>query len=70
MRIVAFLTAAAPGERILTHIGEPARPPPTALARGPPAWDDALADALPDGDALAQPEPEPEPEYLLDQHVQ
>jgi hypothetical protein len=66
MRIVAFITEAAPVVRILTHIGEPARSPPTAPARGPPAWDDALADALPDWNTLAQPEPE----YLFDQHVQ
>ncbi len=43
MRIVAFITEAAPVERILTHIGQPAQPPPIAPARGPPAWDDALA---------------------------
>jgi hypothetical protein len=45
MRIVAFITAAAAVERILTHIGVP-------------AWDDGLADAAPDCDTLAQPEPE------------
>ena len=66
MRIVAFTTEASPVQRILTHIGEPAEPPPIAPARGPPAWDDALADAVPDWDALAQPEPE----YLFDQQVQ
>ena len=66
MRIVAFITEAAPLERILTHIGQPAQPPPIAPARGPPAWDDGLAHAIPDWDALAQPEPE----YLLDQQVQ
>ena len=66
MPIVAFITEAAPVARILTHIGEPARPPPIAPARGPPAWDDALADAVADWDALAQPESE----YLLDQQVQ
>ena len=66
MRIVAFITEAAPVERILTHIGQPAQPPPIAPARGPPAWDAALADAVPDWDALAQPEPA----YLFDQQVQ
>lgn len=40
MRIVAFVTEAVPVERILTHIGEPAKPPPTdsastGLARRP-----------------------------------
>jgi hypothetical protein len=62
--VVAFITDAAPVERILTHIGVPAKPPPIAPARGVPAWDDALADAVPDWDALAQPE------HRLDQHVQ
>jgi hypothetical protein len=65
-RIVAFITGSSPVQRILTHIGEPARLPPTAPARGPPAGDDALADPVPDWDALAQPESE----YLLDQQVQ
>jgi hypothetical protein len=37
MRIIAFLTDAAPIERILTHIGEPPHPPAIAPARGPPA---------------------------------
>jgi hypothetical protein len=53
-------------ERILTHIGQPAQPPPPASARGPPARDDAPAYALPDWDALAKPAPE----YLFDQQVQ
>jgi hypothetical protein len=69
MHIVAFIPEAAPVERVLIHIGEPAEPtPPIAPARGPPAWDNALADAVPDWDALAQPEPEPE--YLFDQQAQ
>ena len=66
MRIVAFITEAAPVERILTPIGQPAQPPPIAPARGPPACDDGLADAVPDWDALAQTEPV----YLFDQQVQ
>ncbi|WP_052314972.1 hypothetical protein [Thiocystis violascens] len=36
MRIISFITKAEPVERILTHIGEPPRPPPIAPARGPP----------------------------------
>jgi hypothetical protein len=41
MRVIAFVTEAAPTERVLTHIGEPPRPPPIALPpRGPPGWDD------------------------------
>ena len=66
MRIVAFITEPALVERILTHSGEPAQLPAIAPAGGPPAWDDALADAVPDRDALAQPEAE----FLFDQQVQ
>jgi hypothetical protein len=66
MRIVALVTETAPVQRIRNHIGEPAQPPPIAPGRGLPAWDDALANAVPDWDALT----EPEPEYLFDQHVQ
>ena len=65
MRIIAFVTEASPVQRILTHLGEPAKPPPIAPARGPPAWV-GLVDALrdPDWDALAQPE------YPFDPQVQ
>jgi hypothetical protein len=68
MRIIAFVTEAAPLQRILTHthIGKPAAPPLIAPARGPPAWDDVLADAAPNWDAPAQTEPE----YLFDPQVQ
>jgi hypothetical protein len=59
MRIIAFITDAAPVERILGYIGEPSRPPPIAPARGPPAWDDA-PETVPDGDLLGQPEPDVE----------
>jgi hypothetical protein len=73
---------AAPAQRILTHLGEPAEPPPTpgmeeveprleqrpriSPARGPPAWDAPPVEAVPDWDALAQPQPE----YVFDQQVQ
>jgi hypothetical protein len=33
MRIIAFITETAPVEQILTHIGEPPRPPPISPAR-------------------------------------
>ena len=59
MRIIAFITDAAPVERILRYIGEPSRPPPIAPARGPPAWDDA-PEPVPDCDLLGQPEPDVE----------
>ena len=68
MRIVAFITEAAPVQRILNPIGEPARPPRIAPARGPPMGeesDDGLADALPDWEPLAPPEPE----YVFDQQA-
>ena len=64
MRLIAFITEAAPVERILTHIGEPPRPPPITPARGPPAWDDAPEPAA-DWDLLIQPEPD----FEFDQRV-
>jgi len=54
MRIIAFITEAAPVERIPTHMGEPPRPPPITPARGPPAWDDG-PEPMPDWDLLQQP---------------
>ena len=57
MRIVAFMTEAAPVWRILTHIGEPAEPPRISPARGPPAWEDA-PEPMPDWDLLGQHEPD------------
>jgi hypothetical protein len=56
MRIIAFVTEAAPVERILAHNGEPTGPPPIAPARGPPAWDDDLS-PTPDFELIAQPDP-------------
>ena len=64
MRLIAFITEAAPVERILTQIGEPPRPPPTTPARGPPAWDD-VPEPMPDWDLLKQPEPD----FEFDQRV-
>ena len=55
-RLIAFVTATEPVQRILTHLGEPAEPPRIAPARGPPAWDDLL-EPLPNWDALTQPAP-------------
>ncbi len=66
MRIVAFITEAAPVARILTHIGEPAQPPGISPVRGPPAWEDPPVEAVPDWDALTLPPPE----YAFDQRVQ
>jgi hypothetical protein len=69
MRIVAFITEAPTVQRILDHIGEPAMPPRSAPARGPPSWeqDDSgnifLDEERFAGDSLAQPEPD----YEFDQ---
>jgi hypothetical protein len=71
MRIIAFLTEAAPVQRILSHIGAPAQPPPIAPARRPPLWDEedsgtiVLDEERFTGDPLAQPEPE----YDFDQRI-
>jgi len=66
MRIVAFITEAAPVQRILKHVGEPPEPPRISPARGPPAWDDPPVDLGPDWEALAQASPE----YVFNQEVQ
>jgi hypothetical protein len=56
MRIIAFITDAAPIRATLLHCGEPTAPPRLAPARGPPPWD--LPDAGPGGfDPHAQPAP-------------
>jgi len=65
MRIIAFITEAAPVQQILDHIGEPATPPRIAPARGPPSWDDDSGAIFLDeerfaADPLAQPEPDDE----------
>ena len=64
MRIIAFVTDTAPVARILTHFGEPPRPPPITPTRGPPAWEDA-PQPMPDWDLLGQPEPD----FEFDQRV-
>jgi hypothetical protein len=40
VRIIAFVPDAAPVVRILTHSGEPPRPPPITPARVLPVWAD------------------------------
>lgn len=64
LRLIAFVTAAEPVRRILTHLGEPCEPPRIVPARGPPAWDDLL-EPLPDWDALAQAAPQ----FEFDQRI-
>jgi hypothetical protein len=38
MRMIAAITDQPTIERILTHIGQPTRPPPITPAHGPPEW--------------------------------
>ncbi len=52
--MLACITETASMERMLNPIGEPAQTPPIARARGP--WDDGIAHALLDWNALAPPE--------------
>ncbi len=56
MCIIGLMTGARPAEQILTHIDEPAQPPPIAPGRGPPAWDDRRESSL-DWDEMAQRQP-------------
>jgi hypothetical protein len=39
MRLIAAITDKPSIERILSHIGEPRRPPRVTPARGPPEWE-------------------------------
>ena len=54
LRLIAFVTATKRVQRILTHLGEPAKLPRSAPARGPPALDNLL-ELLPNWDSEAQP---------------
>lgn len=56
MRIMAFVTEAAPVQRILAKVGEPTAPFPIAPARGPAVWGDD-PEPMPDGELVAQPDP-------------
>ena len=56
MRIIVFVTEAAPVGRILAHIGARTEPPPIAPARGPPSWGGDLG-PMPDWDLTAKPDP-------------
>ena len=65
---VAFVTDAAPVERILTHIGEPPTCASDCPARGPHACADVPA-PMPDWNLLGQPEPDFEFEFEFDQRI-
>jgi hypothetical protein len=47
MRIIAFITDAAPIHATLLHLGEPTAPPRYAPARGPPLWEAADPEQIP-----------------------
>ena len=57
MRNIAFVTEAAPAERVLTQIGEPAQPSAIAPTWEPPVWEGTF-EPTPDWDLLGQGEPE------------
>ena len=51
MRNIAFVTEAAPAERVLTQIGEPAQPSAIAPTWEPPVWEGTF-EPTPDWDLL------------------
>lgn len=55
MRMITFVTDAAPVSKNLTNISERAVPPPGRASPGLPAWDDA-PEPVPDWAFLGQPE--------------
>jgi hypothetical protein len=69
--VVAFITEAAPVQRILNHIGEPSTPPTIAPARGPPQWeeDDPGTIFLDEQRFCCDPLAQPEPDYEFDQRL-
>jgi hypothetical protein len=64
MRIIAFITEGPVIRHILDQIGEPARPPPIAAARGPPEWEMEEGDL---NDDKWDVPVDPEPEFNFDQ---
>lgn len=71
MPIIAFITEAMPVRAILGSIGEPAKPPRIAQARGPPQWYEDATDNAIDAEACAAGDPyaQPAPGYVHDQRV-
>jgi len=69
MRLIAFITEAVDVRKILTHIGEPATPPPISPARGPPEWHEGSDSGETSIEAEDDPLVQPEPEYEFDQQV-
>ena len=66
MKIIAFVIETPSVRAILTHIGEPTRPPAISPARAPPAWEDSPLQVDPQYDPLAQPEPAIEFDQRID----
>jgi len=58
MQLIAFITAPATIEPILSHLELPATPPPLAPARGPPLYDAELDQTPAWGPAGTQPQPD------------
>ncbi len=58
MPIIAFITEAMPVRAILESIGEPAKPPRIAQARGPPQWYEDATDNAIDAAACAAGDPD------------
>ena len=71
MRLIAFVTEGTQIRKILHHIGVESEPPHISPARGPPLWDDCVAQVddgvhtEPDCDLAAQPAPD----YEVDQRI-
>ena len=57
IRLIAFITEPGPIRKILTHLGEPLKPPPVSPARGPPTeWGELVH--IPDYRAIFQASPD------------
>jgi hypothetical protein len=52
IRLIAFITEPGPIRKILTHLGEPLKPPPISPARGPPTDWGELAQVHDDRDVF------------------
>ena len=69
MRIIAFITDAGTVRKILDHIGESARPPTIAPARGPPLWEAAMTQEQVSHDPEWDMSAQPVPEFEFDQRI-
>jgi hypothetical protein len=71
MRVVAFITEAAPMQRILNRIGEPSTPPKIAPARRSPSWqeEDCATIFLDEERFASDPLAQPQAHYEFDQRI-